>query len=312
MNDFVIGLIALGVSAVSAPGIMHMLARIKSQQTISEHIKEHAHKQGTPTMGGLIVLLGFIAGLLVEISTARENRSGLETLLVLIVGYAIIGFADDYIVPRYLAGKRGLGWLPKLAMQIGVALLASFSLGFDVVEHGLFVFLVLFWANAYNFSDGMDGLAGGLAMVLAVAFAVLMPWSVVPIVLIGAFLPFLFLNAPPARVFMGDVGSLPIGATFAWLTAQRIGLGEPEMALADYIGLMLPLIPLVGIMLVELVPVPLQILWVKLFKRRLFPFKTPVHHALQDRGWPETRIVALFVLAQIAMVFVTLALVVHA
>lgn len=308
MNDFLIGLIAFGVSAMAAPGILKLLAKIKSRQTISEHIKEHAHKQGTPTMGGLIVLCGLVTGLLVDLLTSKENGSGLETLLVLIVGYAIIGFADDYIVPRYLAGKRGLGWLPKLAMQIGVALLASFSLGFDLVEHGLFVFLVLFWANAYNFSDGMDGLAGGLAIVLAVAFAVL-TWSVVPIVLIGAFLPFLFLNAPPARVFMGDVGSLPIGATFAWLTAQAIGLGEPDMSLADSISAMIPLLPLVGIMLIELVPVPLQILWVKLFKRRLFNFKTPVHHALQDRGWPETRIVALFVLAQIALVMVTLALV---
>jgi phospho-N-acetylmuramoyl-pentapeptide-transferase len=238
-------------------------------------------------------------------------------VLVLILGFAAVGFADDFLVPKMKPGSRGLHWAPKLGLEIGAAVGAAFLTGWnDPIQMGVFVFLVLFLSNAYNFSDGLDTLAGGLGVILCIGVIALfmgtpawmgegvidVQFANSPIVVMAAlavgFLPFLFLNSPPARVFMGDIGSLPIGGVFAWAIMQIVDGGSGREQFATLI--------LLGVMFSEIVPVPIQIFWVKVFKKRAFSFKTPIHHAFQEKGWPETRIVWLFHVVQAGLVVLAL------
>ena len=320
-------LVAFFVASVSAPLIYRALLRTNSRQTISQHIQEHAHKQGTPTMGGLIILVGLLAGCLAAIGVASQH--GLETIkgvvnsltpfLIILVGFGLIGFIDDFVIPRRMAGKRGLSWIPKLLLQFAVPILACLASGFtSVFTIALVTFIILFFANAYNFSDGLDMLAGGLCVLLALGFAFLSRLPVfgghfeahgmVMIMLVCATLPFLIYNAPPAKVFMGDVGSLPIGGCLGWMFASLL-LGSTYASAGSPIlnwEAVAPLLILSLVMIIELVPVPIQILWVKLFGRRAFNFKTPIHHAFQERGWPEPRIVRLFHLVQLVCVVISI------
>lgn len=278
--------IALALAALAARPVWLALLKTKSRQTVSIHAPEgHQAKQGTPTMGGLIVLAGLIPTL--AFAPGIERRA---ELLVLAIGFALIGFVDDFVVPRMIKGKRGLGWRQKILMQLAVAGVAAFLHGGGPLALSTYVFVVLFFSNAYNFSDGLDGLAGGILLMMTLAVVALGGASVgLGLALAGATIPFLMVNAPPAKVFMGDVGSLPIGAL----------VGAAAVTMAGERGV-LPVALWSGVMIVELVPVPLQILAVKTIKRRIFPY-TPVHHAFERAGWPETRVTAMFVLAQLVL-----------
>ena len=112
---FMAALVSFLISLVAAPIVFRFLLRAKSRQIVSEFVPEHAQKQGTPTMGGLIVLIGLIGAFWFV------PRGELVTPLVLVAGFALIGFVDDYIVPRMAKGTRGLGWKQKFMMQIAVA-----------------------------------------------------------------------------------------------------------------------------------------------------------------------------------------------
>lgn len=291
--------VAFAVAAILTRPILLTLQRMKSRQTVSQHAPEgHQKKQGTPTMGGLIPVAGTLAAMLVV--GHRDFAS-----IVLLLGFALIGFVDDYVVPRRWAGKRGLGWKQKILMQVVVAGAAAALGHLNAMGIGVVVFLVLFFSNAYNFSDGLDGLAGTLLIglgggLLALALLYGAPVAfIVPVVaLLGGILPFLFVNAPPARVFMGDVGSLPIGAVLGYVIS-RLGIGWSEEAFRESVRIGWPaLVVLSLVMAAELLPVPLQILSVKVRKKRLFPY-TPIHHAFEKAGWPETRVVFHFALVQL-------------
>ena len=288
---------AFAVSALLARPVLLTLLRLNSRQTVSVHAPEgHQKKQGTPTMGGLVVVGGALAAMLV--SGYRDFAA-----VLLLVGFALIGFVDDFVVPRRFVGKRGLGWKQKILMQLAVAVGAALVARANLPHAALLVFLVLFFSNAYNFSDGLDGLAGTILLGLGAGLFALGFLSemrtalLVPVVaLLGGILPFLFLNAPPARVFMGDVGSLPIGAVLGYVVG-RFAIGRYD-AVGDHLFVGWgPLAVLSLVMAVELVPVPIQILSVKLRKKRVFPY-TPIHHAFEKAGWPETRVVFHFALAQ--------------
>ncbi|MCB0825665.1 MAG: hypothetical protein KDC26_05710 [Armatimonadetes bacterium] len=291
------GAASLVAAGIAAPIIYRTLLKIQSRQTVSEHVQEHAHKQGTPTMGGLIVLVGLLGGMLCT------WRAEYLPYLLLLIGFGIVGFADDFIVPKLMAGKRGLGWMPKLGLEIG-AVLGAFWLsgGTDWVACAAIAFIVLFFSNAYNFSDGLDTLSGGIAIWLCIGFFAIagliaapsLPVQILSVMLSVAFLPFLFYNAPPAKVFMGDVGALPIGAVFGWMIVDLTG----GMQWSQVTVLFAPITILSIVMLFEIIPGPLQIASVKLRKKRLFNFKTPIHHAFQEKGWPETRVVWMFHIVQ--------------
>ena len=286
---------ALAVAAILAKPVLSTLLSLNSRQTVSAHAPEgHQKKQGTPTMGGIVVVAGALAAMLV---TGYRDF----TAVALLVGFALIGFIDDFVVPRRFVGKRGLGWKQKILMQFAVAVGAALLSRSSLIGVGLIVFLVLFFSNAYNFADGLDGLAGTLLLGLAGGLLVLgylgdmrLVWTIPLVALLGGIVPFLFLNAPPAKVFMGDVGSLPIGAVLGYVVAE-FALGTRGASVG-----VLPLLAISLVMAAELIPVPLQILSVKLRKKRLFPY-TPIHHAFEKAGWPETRVVFHFALVQLLL-----------
>ncbi len=315
-------------AAVAAYPIYRLLLAMKSRQTVSQFAPEgHQKKQGTPTMGGLIVLVGFLLVPGLQLLTQLRLQPSVLfrtdlSIFILFLGFAVIGFVDDFVVPRVFVGKRGLGWKQKILMQLFVAGFTAFSMYGDAsIEAFGMVFFILFFSNAYNFSDGLDSLAALLLLGFAGGLfflAKLLGQSGLCfylMALVGAILPFLYLNKPKAKVFMGDVGSLPIGAVLGMVVAvliyPRSGPGmnftsPPLHHHNEFVGPNLWLVRLVclllasGMMIVELVPVPLQILSVKLRKKKLFSF-TPIHHAFERKGWPEVKVVLVFAVCQLVL-----------
>lgn len=309
-------MIAFIASAISAYPMYRLLLLTKSRQTVSEYLPEHQGKQGTPTMGGLIILVGVVAALIAQLAmyplvedSEIAQAPTIYVAILLLIGFAFIGFADDFVVPRLIKGKRGLGWKQKIAMQVvfaalGAGLLFRWDLGW---QFWISLVVILFFANAYNFSDGLDGLAGSLLLTLGLGLAALATHSgasidvkVLIAALMAAVIPFLFLNAPPAMVFMGDVGALPIGACLGLVIAELLTRGAMANLANGPAVMVLPAIVVSLIMIAELLPVPLQILSVKIRGRRLFT-RTPIHHAFEAKGWPETRIVWAFALTQLVL-----------
>lgn len=322
--------IAFLASALAAYPIYKILLALKSRQTVSEFAPEgHQKKQGTPTMGGLIIVFGVFAWWFLTLSGSDGGHRDAQlwkwlwSCFVLLIGFAGIGFVDDFVVPRLIAGKRGLGWKQKILMQVVLAVLATgLLLGWNVdIRSALYVFLILFCANAYNFLDGLDALAGSVLIALCGGLMVLSSSAPMGagvgsllIVLIGATIPFLYLNAPPAKIFMGDVGSLPIGAllglvfsTLMWPSVAGWTFYTPYSTMSEMTSgggfnslMILPLLVVGFVLVAELIPVPLQIFWVKVFKRKLFIY-TPIHHAFEKKGWAESRVVWTFLLSQILL-----------
>lgn len=317
MTPFGMIVLATIFGLLIAKPILSLLQWMKSMQTVSSYAPEgHQVKQGTPTMGGLIpILVGLVATLLGWVPWQ---------VAVLFFGFAAIGFMDDYLVPKFVKGSRGLSWMPKLALQFAVAGFVGLQLlSQDYALLALFIFVILFASNAYNFSDGLDGLAGGLGVLLffGLFLYIMGPTSTVSVqamsadllipmptpgfltaTVIGGMLAFLYYNAPPAKVFMGDVGSLAIGALIGYglfLFPSGVQVINPEGGATMGV---LAAIVISGILIIELVPVPLQILSVKLRKgKRLFSY-TPIHHAFEKKGVPETRVTASMLLTQLILI----------
>jgi len=325
--DFAPLWIALLVSGIFAYPIYRLLLQLKSRQIISQFVQEHQKKQGTPTMGGLITMVGVC----VALTVVRDYNA-----LIIAAGFALIGFTDDFILPKLIKGNRGLEWKVKLILQIVVVLVASFARASLPGALALIItlFWILFFSNAYNFSDGMDGLAGSILLSLSAGLGAIAMIGghgndgTIPIcaALFGGIIPFLFLNVPPAKMFMGDVGALPIGALLGIVVDRLLSVDIHVLAFTDVPAgytppppvfhefpwqspLFWPVAIVSLVMIISLVPVPIQIASVKLRKRRIFPM-TPIHHAFEKAGWPETRIVGWYALVQIvcSIAGVTLAL----
>lgn len=288
--------IAFAIAAIASFPILKALIATKSRQTVSQFAPEgHQQKQGTPTMGGLIILAGFLGA----VPFVAKDAQTLP-VVALVALFAIIGFVDDYVVPKMMPGKRGLGWKQKILMQVVAAVVPLMWLGnLEFIGIALGTFFILFFANAYNFSDGLDGLAGTILIGLIVGLLGFQAvdgkgaTDVLTFVLLGALLPFLYWNAPKAKVFMGDVGSLGIGALLGYCAFQHLVFES-----GTSVGSIGALLVWSFVMIAELVPVPLQIASVKLRKKKLFPY-TPIHHAFEKAGWPETRVVFVFAIVQL-------------
>lgn len=289
---------ALLAAAVLSVPILRLLHSLKSRQTVSQHAPEgHQQKQGTPTMGGLIILAGVLVGGLISGDLVRHGAVYLAIFL-----FALIGFVDDFVVPRLMPGKRGLGWKQKISMQVVCAAIPMFVLsGGNWLLIGAGVFSILFFSNAFNFVDGLDGLAAGVLLAMLFGLPGVLAClgrmngleSTIAIIG-GATLPFLYWNAPKAKVFMGDVGSLAIGAFFGISLFATESRSVPFDPVLGTVGLFFWSF----LMIAELVPVPLQVASVKIRKKKIFPY-TPIHHAFEKAGWPETRVVFVFILVQI-------------
>lgn len=300
-------LCSLAVTVFLGPITIPLLRRLKFGQNIrSDGPASHLQKTGTPTMGGIMFLAGIaVAGLWL----AHSSPEGL-LVLGITLGFGLVGLLDDYIK---VALKRSLGLrareklLGQLILSTLLAMLAvsTFGRGTDVVVPfsgffvpggltvelgiwGFWVFSVLVvvgTANAVNLTDGLDGLAAGVTVVVAAAFlliALLMDKvgiAVIMAALMGGCLGFLVYNHHPARVFMGDTGSLALGGA---LGAAAV-LTRSELFLL-IIG---------GVYVLEALSVIIQVISFRLFGRRLFRM-SPLHHHFELGGWSENRVVFTF------------------
>lgn len=296
------------VSIILGLIIVPMLRRMHIAQRVSIYLEEsHKKKDGTPTMGGIIFILGaFISILTLLIFDKIEFTSNLFIVLFVFVSYALIGFTDDFLSIRK-HNNIGLTAVQKLFLQLIVAvvffyiymkggndpLLEIYTLNIKINMGWFYGFFILFvligGSNAVNLTDGLDGLAGGLSAIAFLALGII-AWgsgwvlgyqdiAVFCFVLVGALLGFLLFNTYPAKVFMGDTGSLTLGATLATIAI----LTDHEITL----------LAVMGVFIIETLSVILQVIWVKCFNKKLF-LMTPIHHHFEKLGYHESEIVKGF------------------
>lgn len=285
-----------------------LLKKIKAGQRINVYVENHQRKSGTPTMGGLIFIIPTIITTIILLLTNKiEFSVNLLIVMFVFISYGLIGFLDDYLSIKQNQNK-GLSQFQKLLLQFIVALIfyilyrkytdANSTLEITLLNiewkldwfYGIFIlFLLVGSSNAVNLTDGLDGLAGGLSAISFLAFG-LISWGsywiegyqdigIFCFILVGSVMGFLVYNTNPAKVFMGDTGSLTLGATLATVAI----LTNHEMSLA-IIG---------GIFVIETLSVIIQITSVVLFKKKIF-LMTPIHHHFERLGWRESDIVKLF------------------
>lgn len=296
MNLYFSALGAFGAAWVLGKPIIALLRRLDAKQTIYEFAPEsHRSKAGTPTMGGWIVIAAValaviglqLLGFWPTTGTAGAGAYVLGTAFA----FALLGFVDDYLVRR-LTAQRGLRWKLKLLLQFAIAGFAAYPLnaliGPMAVAAG--AFWIVMWVNAFNLTDGLDGLAAGLS---AIAFGALAATSTDPgvqitaVVWAGASLGYLVWNCHPAQVFMGDTGSMALGAAFALLSLS-VYLENPKPFRLWSNGF------LIGIVFfVEIISVVIQLTSVKALKRKVF-LATPIHHHFEALKWAEPKIVVRF------------------
>ena len=283
-------------AAIAVPLLIVWQRRARlGQQIYEDGPKAHAAKQGTPTMGGV----AFLAAAVLAVAIFRDAHD--ERLLVLVAGAGIIGALDDLLI---LVNRRALGlkarWKFGLLAAIALAYLALFpnAGGPQLAAQAWFGGIVmlpswLWWllavcavvgsANAVNLTDGLDGLAAGTAIapLFVLSLAAFSPLS---IAVLGACVAFLWFNKHPAQVFMGDAGSLLLGAVLAGDAIQSGWL------------LLLPLLGLVYV--AEALSVMLQVASFKMTRRRIFKM-SPLHHHFELSGWSERRVTSTFVFASV-------------
>ena len=297
-------LIAFAITAVLGPVVIPVLRKLKVGQTEREDLKSHLKKAGTPTMGGLMILAGIIITCLIYM----KDYPKIIPILFVTIGFGIIGFLDDYlkVVLRRSDGllpwQKMLGQIVVTAVfifymvrysDISLKMLVPFTGGF---ENGIYLDLgwvaipVMFLAiigtvNGANFTDGLDGLASSVTVLIATFFTVVAIGTnsgIEPITcaVVGALLGFLLFNVYPASVFMGDTGSLALGG-FVAATAYMMQM---------------PIFILIVALIywVELLSVMIQVTYFKKTGGKRIFRMAPIHHHFELGGWSETRVVAVF------------------
>jgi phospho-N-acetylmuramoyl-pentapeptide-transferase len=293
-------LVALVVGMAAGPQFIRWLQRRGIGQNIRECGPEgHTAKQGTPTMGGVLILVSALIPYLIW--GAKSMISVM--VLILTFGSGLIGFADDFI-SQWRKRSLGLSARTKFLLQIPLVGLAIFlgmryggvntRVALPFVRRGLelgwvyypFVFLLISgFSNAVNLTDGLDGLAAGTVAVAFFGYAGIAflqgetDLAMLAGCLTGASVGFLWYNTHPATVFMGDTGSLALGA------------GLAGMAIATNMELLLLLIG--GLFVVEALSVIIQVFSFRVFHKRVF-LMAPIHHHFELKGWSETKIIVRF------------------
>ena len=294
-------LIAFGLSVMMGPVIIPILRKLKMGQTERvDGVQSHLKKAGTPTMGGVIILLSVVITSVFYI----KDYPKIIPILFVTLGFGLIGFLDDYLK---VVMKRSDGLFPKqkMALQIVVTAVFAFYLvkftdvsltmlipfsGGYYLDIGWFAIPLMFFAvigtvNGVNFTDGLDGLASSVTVLVATFFTVVAIGTksgIEPITcaVVGALLGFLLFNVYPASVFMGDTGSLALGG-FVASTAYMLQMPV--------------FIVIVGLIyLIEVLSVMIQVTYFKKTGgKRIFKM-APIHHQFELCGWSETRVVAVF------------------
>ncbi len=296
------------VASTLAPVIIPFLQRLKVGQSIREEgPKSHLKKQGTPTMGGIIFILGTVVAVLVQ----RNFSAEAGFVLLSFLGFAAIGFADDYI-KVVLKRNLGLSAKQKILGQIMVAAILSYyaqvlfgttlfipfvntymDLGVFYMPFILFLYVAV--TNSVNLTDGLDGLSTMVTIAVLTFFGIaaikleLVSITKLVFALIGGLVGFLGVNKHPAKVFMGDLGSLALGgAVTAFAIATK----------------MVFMIPIVGfIYFAEALSVIIQVAVFKKTGKRVFKM-SPLHHHFELSGWDERQVVARFSVVTLTLVFV--------
>ena len=291
-------------SAVLGLILIPILKKLKKKKKISVFVGEaHRKKEGTPTIGGLIFIIPTtIATIALALTDKISYTANLGIVLLVFLGYACIGFLDDFLSIKR-AQNEGLTAYQKLIMQVLIAIgffyiymrnggQTSWVVGTLHIDlemgwlYGLFILFVLVGAsNAVNLTDGLDGLAGGLSAIAYIAFSLISltvgfeEIGIFSLVLVGSLLGYLIYNTHPAKVIMGDTGSLALGATMG--------------AIAILTHRELTLLVVAGIFVIETLTVIIQTFSVQIFHKKVF-LMTPIHHHFEKLGWEETDIVKLF------------------
>lgn len=299
--NFIIGIII-------AIFLIPLLKNKKANQRLSEYLKEtHKKKSNTPTMGGLIFIIStLISYFTLYLFGKVDINYNILIVIITFTSYALIGFIDDYLIIKR-NNNKGISEKTKFMMQLILAIIFFYlflkagnepllwihSLNIKLDIGWLYGILILFIlvasSNAVNLTDGLDGLAGGLSFIALLTFAIITlntGWligykdiAIFIFLLLGGILAFLIFNVSPAKIFMGDTGSLSLGAllgTIAILTRHEL------------------LLVIIGIVFVlETLSCIIQRAYYKLTKKRIFPM-TPIHHTFEKLGWQERDIVKLF------------------
>ncbi|WDL97449.1 phospho-N-acetylmuramoyl-pentapeptide-transferase [Alicyclobacillus sp. ALC3] len=308
---------ACAVALLLGPICIPILHRLKFGQSIREEgPSHHKSKAGTPTMGGVMIILAVI------VTTLKFSIHSVDllTLLFAMLAFGLIGFADDFIK---VVKKRNLGLTArqKIILQLAATVILFAALYVEwresnptfavsvpfthfVVDFGLFyllflLFILLGTTNAVNLTDGLDGLLSGTAAIVFAAYAIYAYWhteydvALFCAAMVGALLGFLAFNRHPARVFMGDTGSLAIGGALAMVAV----LTHSEIGLVLF-GL---------VFVIEALSVIIQVFSFQVFGKRVFRM-SPIHHHFELSGWSEWGVVLGFWLAAFITSFGTLAL----
>lgn len=288
--------------------LIPVLRKIRARQTISVFLTNiHKNKQGIPTMGGLIFIIPTIISTIILLLLNKiDFSSDLFLILFIFLAYGLLGFIDD-ILKIKRKNNIGLTEIQKLIGQIIIAVIffilflktghntvfeihtlgIKFNMGWF---YGLFILLMLVASsNAVNITDGLDGLAGSLSAVAFLAFAIISfgtTWivgssdiGIFCFILVGALLGFLVYNTYPAKVIMGDTGSLALGATLATIAI----LTSHEITL----------IVVAGVFVIETLTCIIQMIAGRYFGKKIF-LMAPLHHHFEKLGWHETDVVKLF------------------
>ena len=310
MTDYLVFMITFAISIIFAPFYIKFAKKVKFGQTISEYVGEHNAKQGTPTMGGLIFILPTV---IVSIFFFKGQILVPILCLMVFVAYALVGFLDDYIKIKF---KRNLGLRPyqKIIFQLLIAIIVAVfafrnpelsqiwlpfskirvNLGWLVIPFIVLIFLAT--TNSVNLTDGLDGLAGSVSFIFFVVMAFVSSFyirisseefaiqaqnlNIIFFAVSGGLLAFLVFNFFPAKIFMGDTGSLAIGGLMSVVCVLN--------------GTSL-YIPIVGVMfVVSSFSVILQVLHFKRTRKRIF-LMAPFHHHLEHKGMYETKIVFIYI-----------------
>ena len=298
-------------SCLIAPFVISMCKRFKASQSILHYVDKHKSKEGTPTMGGIIFLLSLVSGLCFLLP---ESRFSSLFLIIVTLGYALLGFLDDFIKVHY-HHNEGLKPYQKIIGQFGLALIVAlyvyfsgrtslnffgltFDIGFFIIP--LVILVLLATTNSVNLTDGLDGLAGSVSFVYLLIFGIILTlfdsaemsnFAIITFSLCGGLLGFLCFNVYPAKIFMGDTGSLALGGFIGTLAV----LSSLELIL-----------PFMGIMFVlSAVSDILQVIYFKKTHKRIF-LMAPLHHHFEQKGVHENRIVFSYSMITLVMSLITL------
>ena len=301
LEFFLVFLVGLALAVILGVPILKLCKKFHLSQTILHYVDKHAGKSGTPTMGGWIFI---IASCLASAVFLRGEVYTPILILLTMLGYGILGFLDDFIKIKYHKNE-GLKPYQKIVGQVALALIlaifAYFNVGSEIdlfglkLDLGIFIipFIVFFYVavtNAVNLTDGLDGLATGVSGSYLLFFGIILAllgfqnYSIISFALLGSLVGFFLFNCFPAKIFMGDTGSLALGGAIA--------------SLAVFSGLEL-IMPIIGILFVlTVISDILQVGYYKKTHKRIFKM-APLHHHFEQSGVHENRIVAVYIVITI-------------